>query len=75
MITLFQTDHMKYKKSLEQQRNEFANLETATEKGRVEIIKSLLVSKTLSVSQISKAVGMDQDVIEKIEASLESSHP
>jgi len=85
--TLSKNDHMMYKKSLEQQRNEFANLETATEigkaegeaigeakgeaKGKAEIIKRLLVSKTLSVSQISDALGMDQDAIEKIEASLE----
>ena len=36
MITLFKTNHMMYKKSLEQQRSEFASLETARENGKAE---------------------------------------
>ena len=85
MITLFKTSHMMYKKTPEQKRSEFASLETARETGKAEglaeglaegkakeraIIKRLLASNTLSVSEISKVLDMDPETVEEINASL-----
>ena len=42
--------------------------------GRAEIIRQALASHT-PVSMISKVLGIDLETVQKIEASLESSHP
>ena len=72
-----------YKKSLAQQQNEYASLESAREesesdgfkkgieKNRMETVKALLRSGDFSISKISKILGLDLDYIKKVKDSLQ----